>query len=111
MRQAEELKLIEALPPHIEDSKNEYFGKRKLGKMLPRTVSPAKTGFYREFYSLSFKDWSDDLRDQYNEWKKWVSADKKVAGNVNPYNRPATIENKTRKLEAFFGYLSTIKKK
>ena len=107
-RQAEELKLIE-LPDPIIEGEDGDFGKRKLGRALPRKVLPKQTGFHRQSYGLPFEDWSDELREQYEDWRRWVSTDRKVAGNINPYNRPATIENKTRKFESYFGYLFKIK--
>lgn len=107
LRLAGELNLI---LPQESASKNRVGGKNKLGRSLPRKTSAENTGFHRRSYGLPIARWSAKLREQYNDWKNWVSVERTIAGKIKPYNRPATIENKTDKMEAYFGYLYNIRR-
>jgi len=100
LRLAAELKLV--APSQSRQGSKGGAVKHKLGRSLPRKTSAEKTGFHRKSYSLSISRWSEELKKQYDDWKEWVSVERTVAGDIKPYNRPATIENKTDKMAAFF---------
>jgi len=109
LRQAEDLNLIELPAQMFNDATILSFGKRKLGRSLPRKILPDRTGFHRDPYGLALDKWHEHLRSQYDDWKEWVSTNKTSINGIKPYNRPATIENKTTKFEAYFGYLFNIR--
>jgi hypothetical protein len=110
LRQAEELNLIKLPELKLDRTRSEEISKHKLGRSLPRKVSPKDVGFHRTSYGLPLEKWHTHLREQYEDWKRWVSVDRVVVNGINPYNRPATIENKTNKLKAYFGYLFNIRR-
>lgn len=109
MRHAEELNFIELPAQTLVNTSSTNLGKRKLGRSLPRKVLPSRIGFHREPYGLALDKWDDHIREQYNDWREWVSVGKAIVNDIKPFNRPATVENKTRKLEAYFGYLFNIR--
>jgi hypothetical protein len=109
LRNAEELNLIQPIPqnsPVIEEKK---FGRRKITPNLPRIIAHEDTNFKREPYSLQLERWSEKLRRQYDEWLGWVTTEQGKIRGIDSYNRPATIETKTKKMEAFFGFLYNIR--
>lgn len=86
------------------------FGRRKLSPRLPRVKPADETGFHREHYSLPIADWSSELLKDYEKWKNWVTGEDENAKMFAPFNRLTTIETKTKKMEAFFGFLHNIKR-
>lgn len=109
LRQAELLNLITPIPKKSPPLAEKSFGRRKIIPKLPSLISHEEASFNKEAYSLPLKYWDKDLRLQYEEWLKWVTTPNNKFGNVDPFNRPATIETKTSKMEAFFGFLKNIK--
>ena len=100
---------MDLLVPQESANENRTVGRHKLGRSLPRKTSAEETGFHRPSYSLPIAQWSEELREQYDDWKNWVSIERIIAGTIKPYNRSATIENKTDKMEAYFGYLRNVR--
>jgi hypothetical protein len=110
LRQAEELKLIPLVSQHSEELSPRQPGRRRLRTSLPALISPKTVAFHREPYSLPLAQWPTKLLEQYESWKEWVGGTKPTEHGPDSRNRKATIENKTRKFEAFFGYLRNIRK-
>lgn len=108
LRQGQELGLI-SLPAPAPEAEPKQFGRRKVGRALPALVPAREVALRRPPYSLPLEQWPAPLRRQYDEWKKWVTEAQTPARGYNPKNRPATIETKTRKFEAFFGYLRNVR--
>lgn len=108
LRQGQELRLIQP-PAPAPEAEPRRFGRRKVRHALPALVPPQEVAFHRSPYSLPLEQWPAHLRRQYDEWRKWVSEAQTPARGYNPKNRPATIETKTRKFGAFFGYLRNVR--
>lgn len=106
LRLAGELELV---VPKEQADENKPAGRHNLGRSMPRKTSAEKTGFHCQSYGLPVIRWSAKLKEQYDDWIEWVSVERMIAGKIKPYNRPATIENKTDKMEAYFGYLYNIR--
>lgn len=106
-RLAEELKLLPEKEINNEDKNS--IGKHKLGRTLPQKIPADKTGFHRAAYGFPISKWSEQLKNQYEDWKEWVSVERTIADKIKPFNRPTTIQNKTDKMEAYFGYLRNVK--
>ena len=89
--------------------KPKQFGRRKVRGDLPSLITKQAVGFHRPRYSLPLERWPAGLRRQYDAWRKWVTDATAPARGYGPKNRTATVENKTRKFEAFFGYLYNVR--
>lgn len=109
LRQGEELNLIQIPERENIELDEKVLGHRKIGLYLPPIASADRLAFYREHYGLPLEKWPDVLKTEYEEWKKWVSKENIIISGISPYNRPTTIENKTKKFEAFFGYLYNVR--
>lgn len=110
LRHAEELNLIKLIPEEFPSLDEKSFGRRKITPKLSPIVSHEETSFGKESYSLPLKKWDENLHLQYNEWLEWVTTPGNKINNIDPFNRAATIDTKTDKMEAFFGFLKNIKK-
>lgn len=108
LRHGQELGLIRP-PAPAPEAKPKQFGRRKVRRALPALVPAEDVAFHRTPYSLPLEQWPAHLRRQYNEWRKWVSEARTPARGYNPQNRAATVQNKTYKFEAFFGYLRNVR--
>lgn len=109
LNQAEKLGLIKKISDKpSRQSQKEKLRRRKLTSNLPAKISADRTGFHRIHYGLPIENWETKLRDEYENWKKWVSGEAEKNG-VKAFNEPATIETKTQKMEAYFGYLKNIR--
>lgn len=106
LRQGEELGLIRPVSEAGNEIAPRQFGRRAIGSRFPSLMSSKLVGYHRQGYSLPIERWPTKLKQQYDEWKLWVTEAKVPQHYLNPRNSPATIENKTKKFEAFFGYLS-----
>jgi hypothetical protein len=105
IRQGEELGLIRASPEEGEIQPKQ-FGRRKIGVRFPSLIPAEDVGYNRDAYSLPLMMWPAKLKEQYEAWRRWVTEAKVPRHYSNPRNRRVTVENKTRKFEAFFGYLA-----
>lgn len=108
LREGQALGLISP-PAPAPEVKPAQFGRRKVIGVLPPLISKDSVAFHHRPYSLPLEQWPTELRRQYDEWKEWVSKDATPSRGYSQKNRPATIENKTRKFEAFFGYLYNVR--
>lgn len=105
LRQAEELGLIRPTGEDGEGVAPKQFGRRKIGARFPSLMSTESVGYHLAPYSLPMVRWPATLKQQYDDWRRWVTEAKVPRQYPNPRNRRTTIENKTKKFEAFFGYL------
>jgi len=108
MRQGESLGIIRP-PARVAETEPRQFGRRKIGTALPSLMSKQSVAFHRIPYSLPLERWPAHLRQQYEEWLEWVSDPPIETTSYSPKNRAVTVENKTHKFEAFFGYLHNIR--
>jgi hypothetical protein len=80
----------------------------KFSKLPP--VSKGIPGFHNKPYTLPYKDWSQELKKDYLDWKHWSTAE--YVENIESRKRKlrqSTISHYRMTFECFFGYLVNVK--
>src|SRR5215208_5079384 len=103
-RHAEELGLVRL--QHITRLPQAHAFSGKGG--MPRVLSQAQQ-WRRDRYGLLPQDWPPALRQEYEKWERWATADFVVGRPAARRVRWSTVTHRKHIFQSFFGYLTTIR--
>lgn len=75
---------------------------------MPRVLSQAQQ-WRRDRYGLLPQDWPPALRQAYDRWERWATADFVVGRPAARRVRWSTVAHRQHIFQAFFGYLTTVR--